>query len=253
MTRRRISPERRISLEDEQMRHGRKSCWVRIDGYKRHVFHDLDSRLVCAVGLTPANAPEASVTAALDADLAAQQLRVTDLAELHIDRAYLSSTWVRARPATLAIYCKAWPVRNRGERFPKTAFTLDWERQRLRCPHQITIPFTLGATVHFPAPICARCPLREHCTTSAHGRSVHIHPDEPLLAELRARQQTPLGRAKLRERVGVEYTLAHVTFWQSRRARYCGLRKNLFDLRRCAVINNLHLLSHFLAFLPQAA
>jgi hypothetical protein len=94
--RRGVSPERRISLEDEQMRHGRKSRAVRIDGYKRHVLHDLDSRLVCAVGLTPANAPEASVTAALEADLAAQQLRVADLAELHIDRAYLSSAWVRA-------------------------------------------------------------------------------------------------------------------------------------------------------------
>jgi Transposase DDE domain/Transposase domain (DUF772) len=248
-----VSPDRRISLEDEQMRHGRKSRRVRINGYKRHVLHDLNSGLVCAVGLTPANAPEASVTPALDADLAAQQLRVADLAELHIDRAYLNSAWVRARPDTLAIYCKAWPVRNRGGRFPKTAFTLDWERQALRCPHQIEIPFTLGATVRFPAPICAACPLRERCTTSPHGRSVHIHPDEPLLAEFRARQQTPLGRAKLRERVAVEHTLAHVTSWQSRRARYRGLRKNLFDLRRCAVVNNLHILSHFPAFLQQAA
>jgi hypothetical protein len=235
------------------MRHGRKSRRVRINGYKRHVLHDLNSGLVCAVGLTPANAPEASVTPALDADLAAQQLRVADLAELHIDRAYLSSAWVRARPDTLASYCKAWPVRNRGGRFPKTAFTLDWERQALRCPHQIEIPFTLGATVRFPAPICAACPLRERCTTSPHGRSVHLHPDEPLLAEFRARQQTPLGRAKLRERVAVEHTLAHVTSWQRRRARYRGLRKNLFDLRRCAVVNNLHVLSHFPAFLQQAA
>jgi hypothetical protein len=81
---------------------------------------------------------------------------------------------------------------------------------------------------------------------------VHIHPDEPLLAELRARQQTPLGRAKLRERVGVEHTLAHVGHWQSRRARYRGLRKNLFDLRRCAVVHNLHVMARLEA-LSQAA
>src|SRR5262249_48698006 len=122
--RRGVSRDRRISVEDAQMRHGRKSRAVRVDGYKRHVLHDLDSGLVCAVGLTPANAPEASVTPALDADLAAQQLVVAELTELHIDRAYLSSRWVRERPQTLAIYCKAWPVRNRGGRFPKTAFTL---------------------------------------------------------------------------------------------------------------------------------
>ena len=65
---------------------------------------------------------------------------------------------------------------------------------------------------------------------------------ERLLEELRQRQQTPTGRAKLRERVGVEHTLAHIGHWQGDRARYWGLRKNLFDLRRCAVVHNLHVI-----------
>jgi hypothetical protein len=64
------------------------------------------------------------------------------------------------------------------------------------------------------------------------------HPDERLLAELRAAQQTPAGRAKLRHRVKVEHTLAHIGRWQGRRARYLGPRKNLFDLRRVAVVHN---------------
>ena len=234
-----VSRDRRIRVQDAQMRHGRKSRRVRIDGYKRHVLHDLDSGLVRAVGVTAANAAEASVTADLDADLAAQQVSLADLNELHLDRAYLSSHWVRERPTTLTIRCKAWPVRN-GDRFPKTAFTLDWQRQQLVCPNHITLPFHPGGTVHFPAAVCAVCPLRVRCTTSAHGRSVHIHPDEQLLAELRERQQTREGRAQLRERVAVEHTLAHVGHWQGRRARYCGQRKNLFDLRRCAVVHNLH-------------
>ena len=84
---------------------------------------------------------------------------------------------------------------------------------------------------------------RERCTTSARGRSVSIHPDERFLAELRERQQTPVGRAKLREQVAIEHTLAHVGHWQGRRARYRGQRKNLFDLRRCALVDNLHVLS----------
>jgi hypothetical protein len=33
---------------------------------------------------------------------------------------------------------------------------------------------------------------------------------------------------------------AHLGHWQSNRARYIGLRKNLFDLRRTAVVHNLH-------------
>lgn len=32
-----VAEDRRISVEDEQMRHGRKSKRRRIDGYKRHV------------------------------------------------------------------------------------------------------------------------------------------------------------------------------------------------------------------------
>ena len=85
--------------------------------------------------------------------------------------------------------------------------------------------------------------MQTQCTTSAKGRSVSIHPDEALLIELRQSQQTPEGRAQLRERVAVEHTLAHVGRWQGRRARYRGLRKNLFDLRRCAVVHNLHVLA----------
>lgn len=241
--RRGVAKDRRISLEDAQMRHGRKSRRLRVDGYKRHVLHDLETGLVRAVGVTPANAPEASVTDALEADLSAQEAH---LEELHIDRAYLSSRLVRERPADLAIYCKAWPVRN-GTRFPKTAFQLDWEQQRLVCPHGVAMPFEPGGLVRFPSATCAACPVRERCTTSARGRSVSIHPDERLLWELRQRQRTSLGRAKLRERVAVEHTLAHVGHWQGERARYRGLRKNLFDLRRCAVVSNLHVLARLSA------
>lgn len=66
---------------------------------------------------------------------------------------------------------------------------------------------------------------------------------ESLLQELRQRQATASGRAKLRERVSVEHTLAHIGQWQGVRARYIGSRRNLFDLRRTAVVHNLHLLA----------
>ena len=35
-----------------------------------------------------------------------------------------------------------------------------------------------GGKVQFPAATCQPCPLRERCATTAHGRSVQIHPDE---------------------------------------------------------------------------
>jgi IS5 family transposase len=242
-----VAKDRRLSVEDGQMRHGRKSRSVLVDGYKRHVLHDLDTNLIRAVGITPANAPEASVTEAISEDLERQEVC---LKELHIDRAYLSSHLVQERSDDLEVYCKAWPVRE-SKHFSKQAFTLDWERQMIRCPNAQEMPFVPGGVVHFPKETCASCPLKEQCTTSTKGRSVSIHPDEALLIELRERQQTAQGRAQLRERVAVEHTLAHVGQWQGRRARYRGVHKNLFDLRRCAVVHNLHVLARSQALLAE--
>lgn len=240
--RRGVARERLVSVEDPQMRHGRKSRSMRFDGYKRHVLRDLGTGLVRAVGVTTANAPEATATEGIAQDLAYQE--DAHLEELHIDRAYLPSELVRKRPAGLEVYCKAWRVRNAEGLYPKTAFELDWEGGLLRCPAGVSMPFEVGGVVRFPKKTCAACPLRERCTKSEKsGRSVSIHPDERLLAELRERQRTPEGRAKLRERVKVEHSLAHIDHWQGARARYKGVRKNLFDLRRSAVVHNLHVIA----------
>jgi hypothetical protein len=244
-----VARDRQISIEDPQMRHGRKRRSHLIDGYKRHVLRDLDSGLICAVGVTAANLPEAQGAEQIRDDLAAQQLT---LAELHVDRAYLSSVLVQDRSDDLEIFCKAWRVHN-GPRFAKTDFTLDFDHGLLVCPAGQQMPFVPGGKVQFPAQVCAACPLRTQCTTSTRGRSVQIHTDEQLLAELRQRQLTPAGRAKLRERTAVEHTLAHIGHWQGRRARYLGPRKNLFDLRRCAVVHNLHVIARAPSAIEQAA
>ena len=96
-----VAKNRRIAIEDEEMRHGRKNRTKRFDGYKRHILKDLDTRLVRAVGITSANLPEASVTEAISVDLKHQKAR---LKELHIDRAYLSSYLVKNRDPQLTIY-----------------------------------------------------------------------------------------------------------------------------------------------------
>lgn len=234
-----VAKDRRIAIEDEQMRHGRKSRSKKFDGYKRHILKDLDSGLVRAVGVTPANIPESSVTEEIASDLEAQQVT---LEELHIDRGYLNSHFVKERDDNLTIICKAWRVRN-GDFFDKTAFVIDWEKQSIRCPNGVDVTFQEGKKVQFPREKCEICPLRSQCTTNSKGRTVSIHPDESLLQELRERQKTPSGRSKLRERVTVEHSLAHIGQWQGDRARYLGVRKNLFDLRRMAVVHNLHLLA----------
>ena len=155
-----------------------------------------------------------------------------------------SSHFVRKRSDKLEIYCKAWPVRE-GEALLGSRHLL-W----IGTSRSLVVKQGTGDAFRPPVELCIfpkisvpNAPLKPQCTTSAKGRSVSIHPDEALLIELRARQQTPQGRAHLRERVAVEHTLAHVGWWQGRRARYRGTRKNLFDLRRCAVVHNLHVLA----------
>ena len=47
--------------------------------------------------------------------------------------------------------------------------------------------------------------------------------------------------------------MAHIGHWQGDRARYVGERKNLFDLRRSAVVHNLHVIARTMPDEQQAA
>lgn len=76
-----VAKNRRITIEDEQMPHGRKNRSKRFDGYKRHILKDLDLGMVRAVGITMANLPEASVTEAITVDLEHQVTHRSSLLE----------------------------------------------------------------------------------------------------------------------------------------------------------------------------
>lgn len=234
-----VAKDRRISISDGQMRHGRKSKRKRIDGYKRHIGVDVDAPgLICAVAVTPANQPERTAAKDLLADLNRQRF---DLEQLFIDRGYLGDEHIEAlRQKGLQVHCKPFPLRN-GDRFDKGDFDLDLQRQTVRCPEGVIVPLRLGASAHFPAEKCDPCPQREACTRArpGRGRSLSIHPNEPFMMELRQTAKSPEGRANLRTRVKVEHGLATIHTRQGDRARYKGLRKNLFDVRRHASVENL--------------
>lgn len=53
-----VAPDRRISLEEKDMRHGRKSSAKTFNGFKEHFALDLDSTVTREVVVCPANAPE---------------------------------------------------------------------------------------------------------------------------------------------------------------------------------------------------
>ena len=98
--------------------------------------------------------------------------------------------------------------------------------------------------VEFDPDVCDRCQVRPQCTTAefGHGRSVAIAENEWLQARLRKQIQTSAGREALRERTMIEHKLAHIAQRQGNHARYVGVRKNTFDLRRASAIQNLETL-----------
>src|SRR5262249_3639984 len=53
-----VAPDRRISIEDVDMRHGRKSSAKTFNGFKEHFVLDLDSHVTREVVVRPANEPE---------------------------------------------------------------------------------------------------------------------------------------------------------------------------------------------------
>jgi len=233
--------DRRISVEDAQMRHGRKSKSKRVDGYKRHIAADLDSQAIVACAVTPANQPEHEALTLLKSDIDTQTLRIT---EAHFDRGYMGSPVVDdLEDAGAVILCKPWPSHNtRNVRmYTKQDFRLDLRAMTISCPAGQTEPMKLGRTIYFEADACGHCNLRTKCTTAkpGSGRSISIAVDEPRQEKLRRLLRKASGRRRFRQRVPVEHRLAHIAQRQGNRARYRGTRKNLFDLRRAAAIQNL--------------
>jgi len=236
--RQQVAEERRVSVEDGEMRHGRKSKSKRFNGFKQHMATDLDQDLILACAVTPANRPEAEATPALEKDLDKQGVGI---GELHIDRGYIGSSMVdKVLERKGEVLCKPWKARN-GELFAKSDFNLDMRSRTITCPAGKTVDFETGKKVEFEAKECDACPLRAKCTQAraGQGRTVAISEDEALQHKLRKLMKTAAGRERLRQRVGVEHRQAHLARRQGRRARYRGVRKNVFDLRRAASIQNL--------------
>jgi hypothetical protein len=73
-----VAAERRVSIEDADMRHGRKSKTKLFNGYKRHIALDLDTDLIVAGAITPANRPEEEAAPLLKADIDEMRRRIGD-------------------------------------------------------------------------------------------------------------------------------------------------------------------------------
>ena len=235
-----VAADRRVSVHDQAMRHGRKSKSKRFNGYKRHIAADVDSGLILACATTPANRPEEDAMPALQDDLERQALTVDHLL---IDRGCINGTLVdevlRRRGK---IVCKPWTSHN-GALFPKSAFTLISATAPSRAPMarcsrsrsargsrsipRSVIPARYAVSARLRS-TAAAAPLRSPRMRRCSSACAHRYRARPAAA--------------LRERTTIEHKLAHISQRQGNRARYVGIRKNTFDLRRASAIQNLETL-----------
>jgi hypothetical protein len=236
-----VAPDRITSLSDPSQRHGRKSTSKTFVGYKSHLATELEHGLVLAAAITPANRPEAEGLDLMRDDLF--RMANDNISELHVDRAYVHAAYaVELRGQGVLFFSKPRSIKGSGGLFDKTDFKFNWRSKTARCPADQVVDIRVGAVARFDADTCNACPLRKKCTSSRRGRTISIPADEHLQRKLRKLSATRSGRAKQRERVGIEHRLAHHAQKQGRKARFRGLPKNLLDARRHAAIINLEVI-----------
>ena len=237
-----VAPDRRISIEDKDRRHGRQSSAKTFNGFKEHCAMDVESTVTREVVVRPAHEPEHEAVELL----AEEWEKAPGLLQLDSDLGDMASPRM-AQWAAQGVYIIARPWPQVGPLFTKHDCTLDFARMQGTCPGGQTVPLVPGKQAQFPATACDAGAVRAQCTTATHGqgRSLSIREDEPFQQKLRAQMKTQRGRASLRKRTAVEHTIAHQLAHQGRRARYKGLRKNQCDGRRHAAVSNLQVAAHY--------
>jgi Transposase DDE domain/Transposase domain (DUF772) len=248
---RKVARDRVISTVDTEARHTRKSKSVRRDGFRAHLAAEPQTGLITDAEMTMGAGP-GSTDAENGAAMATRD-RFRDQPgdgglEIYGDSAYGTGEARAAyRDAGHATVIKPMPLRPAVPGgFTLDDFTISEQAGTVTCPAGLTRPITPKRTVTFGA-ACARCLLREKCTTSRDGRSITLHPREGLLRAARAQARTPEFRAEYPTRAAIERVIAWTATQNGRRIRlrYIGTANNTAWLRhRSAAINLRTLLRH---------
>ena len=164
-----VAPDRRISIEDNDIRHGCKSSAKTFNGFKEPFAVAVDSTVIREVVMRPANEPEHEAV-----ELRATELeKAPGLLQLDIDLGYMA----RPRMAQWAeqgvsIIARPWP--QGGPLRTTHDYTLDLAGLQVTCPGGQSVSMVLGKPAQFPAAAWDVCALRTQCTKAAprQGRSL---------------------------------------------------------------------------------
>ena len=252
-----VSKDRMLSVHDPELRHGHKSSRRRFNGHKAAIVVDTDSQLITAVDVLPGNAPDNLGALELVEQSAASTGSVVE--EAMGDAAYGDGgTRQTFADAGRRLVAKV-PGRPDRKHYPKNDFHLDLAAGSCTCPAgQVThaiVPagkrtdrtgrvYRLQA-FQFDGAVCGVCPLRPQCIAAQgrKGRRVLIHPQEGMLQQARALQQSADYDEYRARRVVVEHRLARLVQLGIRQARYFGRVKTKFQLYLAATVANLTLVA----------
>ena len=253
-----VSKDRMLSVHDPELRHGHKSSRRRFNGHKAAIVVDTDSQLITAVDVLPGNAPDN--LGALELVERSEASTGSVVEEAMGDAAYgdggTRQTFAEAGRRLVAKV----PGRPDRKHFPKNDFHLDLAAGSCTCPAgQVTgaiVPagkrtdrstgrvYRLQA-FQFDGAVYRVCPLRSQCIAAqgSKGRRVLIHPQEGMLQQARALQQSADYDEYRARRVVVEHRLARLVQLGIRQARYFGRVKTKFQLYLAATVANLTLVA----------
>ena len=239
-----VSRDRMMSVHDPEMRHGHKSSSRRFDGHKAAIVVDTGSQLITAVEVLPGNAPDN--LGALELVEASEANTGVPVEEAMGDAAYGDGDTRQAFADAGRTLIARVPGRPNRTHFLKEDFHIDLEAGSCTCPagnvtRRIrplgTRTAATGRThqlkaFQFDGAVCGVCPLRTQCVAAAPGTgwTVQLHPQEALLQQARALQQSEAFGEYRQRRVVVEHRLARLVQLGIRQSRYFGRAKTRFQL-----------------------
>ncbi len=257
-----VAKDRIVSVSDPEMRHGRlpagygqgKSSHQRFDGHKAIVAADAETGLITDVDMLPGNAHDSERV--MEVVERSQEALGSEVETVIGDSAYgTGSVRKQMADADRQVVAKV-PARPDTGRFTKDGFQIDWENDRVTCPAgEVCTTFHVawirsgfnGKRMEtkrfiFDRATCLACPLRDRCVKGSAGRTITLHPQEPLMQQAREFQRTDEFREKYSLRVVVEHRIARLIQLGIRKSRYIGRRKTLFQLLMAAAVANLTLI-----------